>query len=204
MIEGGFGSVKKKFKNTLNGVIDVESLMNLGHAFKNLDSYNGLNFIGSCDRIESKILVDRNLENGIDQVSAGFNVTLREVKSSFGVIVGNGLSISFWEDEWIKGFIVKGCFLRIWLVIDGFTLDIMLVPNLVKVPSKGPKVFIVVDLVAPLEEWMKFNVDGAARGNSGKVGIGGVLRNNLGEIKITCSNSIRVHDANFAELSAFA
>lgn len=79
MIEGGFGSVKKKFKNTLNGVIDVESLMNLGHAFKNLDSYNGPNFIGSCDRIESKILVDRNLENGIDQVSAGFNVTLREV-----------------------------------------------------------------------------------------------------------------------------
>ncbi|EOY02251.1 Uncharacterized protein TCM_016783 [Theobroma cacao] len=49
---------------------------------------------------------------------------------------------------------------------------------------------------------MKFNVDGAAQGCPGKAGIGGVMRNNKGQIKVPFSKSIGIGDSNIAEVRA--
>ena len=49
-------------------------------------------------------------------------------------------------------------------------------------------------------EFMKFNVDGSARGKPGAVGIGGVLRDCNAAVKMIFSKSIGVVDSNMAEL----
>lgn len=49
---------------------------------------------------------------------------------------------------------------------------------------------------------LQFNVDGAARGKPGPVGIGGVLRNHEGIIFLSFSSSIEVKDSNEAEVLA--
>ncbi|EOY15546.1 Uncharacterized protein TCM_034566 [Theobroma cacao] len=49
---------------------------------------------------------------------------------------------------------------------------------------------------------MKFNVDGAARGCPGPAGIGGILRDHRGEVKIIFSKLIGETDSKFAEMMA--
>ncbi|EOY23054.1 Uncharacterized protein TCM_015057 [Theobroma cacao] len=49
---------------------------------------------------------------------------------------------------------------------------------------------------------MKFNVDGAARGCPRPTGIGGILRDHRGEVKIIFSKPISETDSNFAEMMA--
>ena len=50
--------------------------------------------------------------------------------------------------------------------------------------------------------FMKFNVDGAARGKPGPAGIGGVLRDVDGKVWMEFSNSIGVSESNEAEICA--
>ncbi|EOY05131.1 Uncharacterized protein TCM_020213 [Theobroma cacao] len=49
---------------------------------------------------------------------------------------------------------------------------------------------------------MKYNVDGAANGCTGEAGIGGIMRNDEGNIKIVFSKAIGVEDASAAEVRA--
>ncbi|EOY13586.1 Uncharacterized protein TCM_032186 [Theobroma cacao] len=49
---------------------------------------------------------------------------------------------------------------------------------------------------------MKFNVDGAARGCPGPAGIGGILRDHRGYVKIIFSKAIGGADSNLAETMA--
>lgn len=53
-----------------------------------------------------------------------------------------------------------------------------------------------------MEGFMKFNVDGAASGCPGEAGIGGILRNSVGETKMMFSKAIGRGDANLAEVLA--
>ena len=57
-------------------------------------------------------------------------------------------------------------------------------------------------MVCPFFWVLKFNVDGALRGNLGPVGIGGVLRNCKGEVLIMFSKPVGVCDSNEAEVLA--
>ncbi|EOY07078.1 Uncharacterized protein TCM_021598 [Theobroma cacao] len=54
----------------------------------------------------------------------------------------------------------------------------------------------------PAPREMKFNVDEATKGSPGESGIGGVMRDEHGHIKIMFSKSIGVGDANLAEIIA--
>ncbi|XP_017974604.1 PREDICTED: 14.7 kDa ribonuclease H-like protein [Theobroma cacao] len=54
----------------------------------------------------------------------------------------------------------------------------------------------------PHQGQMKFNVDGAARGCPGPAGIGGILTNHKGDVRVIFSKSIGVADSNLAELLA--
>ncbi|EOY33142.1 Uncharacterized protein TCM_041125 [Theobroma cacao] len=64
------------------------------------------------------------------------------------------------------------------------------------------KTRVSIEWKKPEHGWMKFNVDGAARGSLGEASIGGVLRNCQGEIKVIFSKLIGVSDANTAEFLA--
>ncbi|XVE62301.1 hypothetical protein DITRI_Ditri06bG0107200 [Diplodiscus trichospermus] len=55
---------------------------------------------------------------------------------------------------------------------------------------------------APLEGYLKFNVDGSSRGKPGPVGIGCILGDHLGRERIRLSKSIGVEDSNVSELLA--
>lgn len=49
---------------------------------------------------------------------------------------------------------------------------------------------------------LKFNVDGATRGKPGPTAIGGILRNNNGEVLFRFSKNVGVCDSNEAEVLA--
>lgn len=48
----------------------------------------------------------------------------------------------------------------------------------------------------PSKGTLKFNVDGAAKGKPGLVGIGGVLKNHKGEIMYIFSKQVGIKDSN--------
>ena len=56
--------------------------------------------------------------------------------------------------------------------------------------------------IPPSRGYMKFNVDGSAKGKPGPVGIGGVLRDNLSIVKMIFPKSVGIEDSNVAELLA--
>ncbi|EOY07697.1 Uncharacterized protein TCM_022064 [Theobroma cacao] len=49
---------------------------------------------------------------------------------------------------------------------------------------------------------LKLNTDGAAKGKPGPAGIGGVLRDHLGFIKVAFSNHIGIEESNYAAFQA--
>ncbi|XVF06146.1 hypothetical protein REPUB_Repub06bG0022400 [Reevesia pubescens] len=66
--------------------------------------------------------------------------------------------------------------------------------------SKEKRVTGVWKLPPPI--FLKFNVDSASKGKPGPVGIGSVLRDDKGLVKMILSKSIRVANFNLAELLA--
>lgn len=56
----------------------------------------------------------------------------------------------------------------------------------------------------PKEEWLKFNVDGAARGKPGKAGCGGVLRDGRGDSHGIFYGPLGILDSNMTELYAIS
>ena len=66
-------------------------------------------------------------------------------------------------------------------------------------PSKDRK---VVGWCPPPSGWIKFNVDGAAKGKPGPAGIGGVLRNDKGEVLFMFSKNVGIKESNEAEVLA--
>ncbi|OMO72253.1 hypothetical protein COLO4_27741 [Corchorus olitorius] len=59
-----------------------------------------------------------------------------------------------------------------------------------------------VEWILPKAGQLKFNVDGAARGQPGEAGIGGILRDENGNTKLVFSKPIGQADSNMAELLA--
>ena len=82
------------------------------------------------------------------------------------------------------------------------------ISNIVRFPKDilNPKENIVVKRSftwePPPPEFLKFNVDGSARGKPGVTGIGGVLRDCNAAVKMIFSKSIGVADSNMNELLA--
>ena len=66
----------------------------------------------------------------------------------------------------------------------------------------APKVKKSVFWNLPRRGMLKLNVDGAVRGKSGPAGIGGVLRNDKGEVLLMFSKSVGIRDSNEAEVLA--
>ena len=87
---------------------------------------------------------------------------------------------------------------------DGAALvdDYMRFPDCIQTASRGGKVLPRVEWVMPEVGQLKFNVDGAARGQPGEAGIGGVLRDENGSTRLVFSKSIGLADSNMVELLA--
>ena len=66
-------------------------------------------------------------------------------------------------------------------------------------PSKDRK---VVCWRPPPSSWLKFNVDGAAKGKLGPADIGGVLRNGKGEVLFMFSKNVGIKESNEAKVLA--
>ncbi|OMO61107.1 hypothetical protein CCACVL1_23740 [Corchorus capsularis] len=75
-------------------------------------------------------------------------------------------------------------------------------PQEVTVVCKRPVRSGSVVWEAPKPSFLKFNVDGAAKGKPGPAGIGGVLRDENGKIWMDFSKSMGIMDSNEAELCA--
>ncbi|XVF82519.1 hypothetical protein PTKIN_Ptkin16aG0055800 [Pterospermum kingtungense] len=89
-----------------------------------------------------------------------------------------------------------------WPFIVECVYEIIRNPQLitVKTPSvKGPRSAL---WATPSQGCMKFIVDGAAKGKPGPAGIGGVLRDDKGMVKLVFSKPVGVMDSNLAELLA--
>ena len=63
----------------------------------------------------------------------------------------------------------------------------------------APNVKKSIFWIPPPTGILKFNVDGATRGKLGPAGIGGVLRNDKGEVLLMFSKSVGIRDSNEAE-----
>ncbi|EOY13094.1 Uncharacterized protein TCM_031615 [Theobroma cacao] len=81
-------------------------------------------------------------------------------------------------------------------------LDFFKNPELGVVFSKKKFVKKNLEWIKPALSELKFNVDGAAKGCPGEIGIGGVLRDYEGRIKLQFSKSTGWGDSNLAELLA--
>ncbi|XP_007034193.2 PREDICTED: uncharacterized protein LOC18602625 [Theobroma cacao] len=75
-------------------------------------------------------------------------------------------------------------------------------PSVGAVLKKAKKSRPEIEWEKTMEGTMKFNVDGAANASMGEAGIGGVLRNSRGEIRMMFSKSIGVGDSSLAEVLA--
>ncbi|WRX11383.1 Ribonuclease H domain - like 9 [Theobroma cacao] len=82
------------------------------------------------------------------------------------------------------------------------TLKIVRFSLLVAIPTKRYKVKVQVQWKIPPNGWLKFNTDGAARDYPGPLGIGGVLRNEKGMVKMLFSKTGDWDDANLTEMLA--
>ena len=70
------------------------------------------------------------------------------------------------------------------------------------VDQKKSKVSKIVDWIPPDLGYLKFNVDGSAKGKPGPAGMGGVLRNSYGKVLCLFSVHLGTLDSNIAELFA--
>ncbi|XVF55660.1 hypothetical protein PTKIN_Ptkin06aG0054600 [Pterospermum kingtungense] len=75
-------------------------------------------------------------------------------------------------------------------------------PNLVDIQGNKQSGGLRYEWIPPVEGCLKFNTDGAARGQPGSAGIEGLLRDSSGKILAAFSKSIGVADSNLAELLA--
>ncbi|EOY07562.1 Uncharacterized protein TCM_021964 [Theobroma cacao] len=84
----------------------------------------------------------------------------------------------------------------------GVVLDTERYPAEGTVIKRRMRTRIVEEWSKPRKGEMKYNVDGAAPGCPGKVGIGGIMRDEEGNTKIVFSKAIGVEDASVAEVRA--
>ncbi|EOY03714.1 Uncharacterized protein TCM_018827 [Theobroma cacao] len=89
-----------------------------------------------------------------------------------------------------------------WPCEYGTVLDTYRNPTLGVVIRKLRKGRTVDELRKSNLEEMKFNVDGVAQGCPGDAGIGGVMHDDKGQIKVLFSKSIGIGDSNLAEVKA--
>ncbi|EOY01609.1 Uncharacterized protein TCM_011459 [Theobroma cacao] len=82
------------------------------------------------------------------------------------------------------------------------TLEIVRFSHLVTILTKREKVKVQVQWKIPPNGWVKFNIDGAAKGCPGPLGIGGVLRNEKGIVKMLFSKTGGWGDANLTKMLA--
>ncbi|XVE54848.1 hypothetical protein DITRI_Ditri03aG0115400 [Diplodiscus trichospermus] len=89
-----------------------------------------------------------------------------------------------------------------WPDIGMCHMDIARCLKNVSPPVKPVKVRHLLNWCNSPQRVLKFNVDGSSRGKPGPTGIGGVMRDHSGCVKIRFSKSIGVVDSNLAELLA--
>ncbi|EOY16102.1 Uncharacterized protein TCM_034977 [Theobroma cacao] len=89
-----------------------------------------------------------------------------------------------------------------WKDETSSVMDIFRTPQQTTLSKKPLKKKITVEWKAPNHGQLKFNIDGAAKGNPGEFGIGGVLRDSHGRVFMTFSKATGVGDASRAELLA--
>ena len=70
----------------------------------------------------------------------------------------------------------------------------------IKQVTKSPR--SVISWMPPPAGTWKFNVDGSSLGKPGPAGVGGVIRDSQGMIKLVFSKNIGMADSNLAELLA--
>ncbi|XVE83735.1 hypothetical protein DITRI_Ditri16bG0110200 [Diplodiscus trichospermus] len=89
-----------------------------------------------------------------------------------------------------------------WPRLQVGIMDMLRCPDEIVVPSKTIKNRPFTGWSKPVVRELKFNVDGASVGKPGPAGIGGILRDYLGNVRIKFSKSIRVAELNLAEIMA--
>ncbi|XVF88973.1 hypothetical protein PTKIN_Ptkin19aG0094400 [Pterospermum kingtungense] len=89
-----------------------------------------------------------------------------------------------------------------WPHVNVSISDFLLVPNAITICSNQNKERARSTWCHPDFGTLKFNVDGSSLGKPGPAGIGGILRNHLGEVLIRFSKSISIADSNEAEVLA--
>ncbi|XVF23464.1 hypothetical protein REPUB_Repub13aG0041100 [Reevesia pubescens] len=80
--------------------------------------------------------------------------------------------------------------------------DVLRAFNLITLNHAMKKKTITTNWIAPPSGVLKFNVDGSAYEKPGPAGIGGVLQDEAGAVKLIFSKSIGIADSNVVELLA--
>ncbi|KAK2638878.1 hypothetical protein Ddye_026673 [Dipteronia dyeriana] len=70
--------------------------------------------------------------------------------------------------------------------------------------SRKMKLYPTIEWIPPSVDSFMFTFDGSARGNPGQTGVGGVIKNQYGNVLCTFSVSTRIHDAIMTEIGAIA
>ncbi|OMO53069.1 Integrase, catalytic core [Corchorus capsularis] len=81
-------------------------------------------------------------------------------------------------------------------------LNLYRFPDEVTVTKRKEGIGRAMSWEAPNIGWLKFNVDGSARGKPGLAGIGGILRDENGKILLKFSKAIKTAESNEAEVCA--
>ncbi|EOY07954.1 Uncharacterized protein TCM_022286 [Theobroma cacao] len=102
-----------------------------------------------------------------------------------------------WKSVW-----AKLAPLRVEVFVWQMFLDIYRQPPIQSLHGKSMLGRKQIKWEMPKPSQMKFNMDGAARGSSGPIGIGGILKYSNGVVKVTFSKPIRLADANLVEILA--
>ena len=114
----------------------------------------------------------------------------------------NGKALDFEEQVDIIKYRLASWFKARWPKSPHSISDIVRSPKEISIPTvkKVSKRCSVWE--PPPLDFLKFNVDGSAKGKPGAGGIGGVLRDNNAVVKIVFSKSIGIADSNMVELLA--
>ncbi|XVF54250.1 hypothetical protein PTKIN_Ptkin05aG0165200 [Pterospermum kingtungense] len=89
-----------------------------------------------------------------------------------------------------------------WPCIPQGLMEIYRCPSLISIPGSANVKRKQVSWVCPPLGSLKFNIDGAASGQPGPAGIGGILRDCNANIKMRFSKSIGIVDSSLAEVLA--
>ncbi|XVF62072.1 hypothetical protein PTKIN_Ptkin08bG0187700 [Pterospermum kingtungense] len=89
-----------------------------------------------------------------------------------------------------------------WPYLDGGMVEFLQNIECIRLPCRVPTRRIETRWICPQMGCLKFNVDGSAKGKPRLAGIGGVLRDHEGNVKIQFMKSIGLADSNLAELLA--